>query len=102
MQRLPSVIGFSSGDVAFMISSSCTCRVSVHPTPQYGQIVATVFCSSGFHSPAARASYSRFAIIAPGGQTAMQFPQQTHAESESGSANAREHRASNPRTAHLL
>ena len=40
MQRLPSVMELSSGDVDFTISPSCSCRVRVHPTPQYGQIVS--------------------------------------------------------------
>src|SRR5436190_16097079 len=99
MQRLPSVTGFSSGDVAFTISPSCTCSVSVQPTPQYGQIVSTVVCSSSFQVPAARSSYSRLAIRAPVGHTAMQLPQYTHADSGSGTANSVEMRASNPRPA---
>ena len=51
MHRLPAVIGLSSGDVAFTISPSCTCRVSVQPTPQYGQIVSVVVCRDGSHAP---------------------------------------------------
>jgi hypothetical protein len=34
MQRLPSVMALSSGDVALTISPSCSWSVSVHPTPQ--------------------------------------------------------------------
>ena len=45
MHRLPAVIALSSGEVAFTISPSCTCSVSVQPTPQYGQMVSVVVCA---------------------------------------------------------
>ena len=41
MHKLPSVMELSRGDVDFTISPSCSCSVSVQPTPQYGQIVST-------------------------------------------------------------
>ena len=89
----------SSGDVAFTISFPCTWRVSVQPTPQYGQIVSVLFCSSSFQLPSARMSNSRLAISAPVGHTAMQLPQYTHAESGRETASSVEIRASNPRPA---
>ena len=49
--------------------------------------------------PAARRSYSLLNMSAPVGQTAMQLPQYTHAESGSGLANSVAMRASKPRPA---
>ena len=51
MQRLPAVMALSSGDVALTISPSCTCSVSVQPTPQYGQIVSVVVWRDSSHAP---------------------------------------------------
>src|SRR5256885_17081486 len=68
--KLPTVIELSSGDVAFTITLSCTCSVSVHPTPQYGQIVSVSVCLDSSHVPAPSMSCSGFAINAPVGQTA--------------------------------
>ena len=42
----------SSGDVTLMICWSCTCTVSVQPTPQYGQIVSVTVCVPARHCPA--------------------------------------------------
>jgi hypothetical protein len=88
MHRLPWVIEFSSGDVAFMITPSSTCNRSVQPTPQYGQIVSVAVMRDSSHVPSARFSYSVVAINAPVGHTAMQLPQYTHADSGSGTANS--------------
>ncbi len=93
------MIEFSSGDVALTISPSSTCSRSVHPTPQYGQIVSVAVMRDSSHVPAARLSNSVFAISAPVGHTAMQLPQYTHADSGSGTANSVEMCASNPRPA---
>src|SRR4029078_4016971 len=88
MQTLPEVTGWSSGDVTLTISLSCSCSSRLQPTPQYVQIVVVTLCSSSFHVPASRMSYSLLNMSAPVGQTAMQLPQYTHAESRSGLANA--------------
>src|SRR5664279_5642676 len=99
MQRFPSVMDTSKGDVTFTISLSCTCSVSVQPTPQYGQIVSTCACFDSSHEPSARLVCSLVNISAPVGHTAMQLPQYTHADPGSGVANSVEMRASNPRPA---
>src|SRR4051812_6941937 len=99
MQRLPCVIEFSNGDVAFTISPLSTCSRSVQPTPQYGQMVSVCVMRESSHVPAARLSNSVFAMSAPVGQTAMQLPQYTQADSGSGTANSVEMCASNPRPA---
>src|SRR5882672_12938619 len=92
----------SSGDVALTIRPSCTCSVSVQPTPQYGQIVSVAVCRASSHVPAARMSCSDLAISAPVGHTAMQLPQYTQAESGSETANSVEMRASKPRPATVI
>ena len=73
--------------------------MSVQPTPQYGQIVSVVVSRDSSQFAGSRLSNSRFAISAPVGQTAMQLPQYTHADSGSGTANSVEMCASNPRPA---
>ena len=75
MHRWPSVIDASIGDVTLTTESSCTCRVSVQPTPQYGQIVSVVAWADSSQVPAARMSCSERNISAPVGQTPMQLPQ---------------------------
>ena len=90
---------WSSGDVTFTMSLSCTCSSRLHPTPQYEQIVSVTVWAASSHVPAWRMSYSLLNMSAPVGQTAMQFPQYTHAESGSGAANSVAMRASNPRPA---
>src|SRR5438105_1708093 len=99
MQRLPSVTSWSCGDVTLTISLSCTCSSSVHPTPQYGHTVDTTASPPGSHVPAARLSYSAFDISAPVGQTAMQLPQYTHADSGSVTSSSVEMCAPKPRPA---
>src|SRR4051812_38308460 len=74
MQRLPRVIELSSGEVDFTIAPSCSCSVSVHPTPQYGQMVSVVDWRDSFQVPSCRMSNSVFAMSAPVGHTAMQLP----------------------------
>ena len=64
--------------------SSWTCRSTTQPTPQYGHTVDVTVWTEGSHVPASRMSYSGFAINAPVGQTPMQLPQYTHADSGSG------------------
>src|SRR6185503_2201391 len=81
--RLPLVTSWSSGDVTFTISPSCTCSSRLHPTPQNAHTVVTTSCCDSSHVPSRRMSYSRFDISAPVGHTAMQLPQYTHAESGS-------------------
>ncbi len=75
MQRWPSVIEESSGEVTFTTELSWTWRVRVQPTPQYGQIVSVSACAASFQVPAARISCSERNIRAPVGQTPMQLPQ---------------------------
>ena len=58
MQRFPRVTSWSSGEVTFTISSSCTCSVRLQPTPQYGQTVSTSVCSASSQVPAWRSSNS--------------------------------------------
>src|SRR5579863_9714489 len=99
MQRWPLVTAFSIGEVTFTISFSWTCSVRVQPTPQYEQIVSVCFCSASFHSLRSRNSYSEENISAPVGQTPMQLPQYTQAESGSGTSYSVEMWASNPRPA---
>src|SRR2546422_397223 len=86
MQRLPRVTEWSSGELTFTIESSCTCSVRLQPTPQYGQIVSTCVWRDSSHSPAARSSNSLVGISAPVGQTAMQLPQYTQADSGSATS----------------
>src|SRR5690242_7870051 len=88
MQRFPCVTEWSSGELTFTICPACACTVSSQPTPQYGQIVSVRVCRDSFQVPATRMSYSVFAISAPVGQTPMQFPQYTHADSVSGISNS--------------
>ena len=92
-------MSWSSGEVTLTISLSCTCSVSVQPTPQYGQIVSVCAWAASSHVPAARRSCSLLNMSAPVGQTAMQLPQYTQAESGSGTANSVAMRASKPRPA---
>src|SRR5579862_4374536 len=99
MHRLPCVTDTSNGDVTFTISLSWTCRDSVQPTPQYGQIVSVTDWRLSSHVPASRRSCSELNIRAPVGHTAMQFPQYTHADPGSGTENSVEMRASKPRPA---
>ena len=65
----------SGGEVTLTISLSWTCRVSVQPTPQYGQIVSVRVWRSSSHVPAARISCSDVNMSAPVGHTWMQLPQ---------------------------
>src|SRR5688572_9389327 len=94
--KWPSVTDESSGEVTLRIVSSWTWRSSTQPTPQYGQMVEVTVCAVSSQVPAARMSYSGFAISAPVGQTPMQLPQYTQADSGSGTACSVEIRASNP------
>src|ERR1700730_11594841 len=87
------------GDVTLTISPSCACTVSVQPTPQYEHIVSPGTWGDSCHGPASRISCSVLNLSAPVGQTPMQLPQYTQAESGSGTANSVEMRASNPRPA---
>src|SRR3954465_1380768 len=102
MQRLPRVMSWSSGELTLTISLSCTCSVRLQPTPQYGQIVSACVWLDSSQLPSSRSSCSEANISAPVGQTAMQLPQYTHAESGSGLANSVEMRASNPRPATVM
>src|SRR5947207_7031561 len=99
MQRLPRVTSWSSGDVTLTIASSCTCSVRLQPTTQYGQTVSTSDCFASSHVPARQSSYSLVGISAPVGQTAMQLPQYTQADSGSRTSNSVEMCASKPRPA---
>src|SRR5690348_18206585 len=99
MQRFPCVTEWSSGELTFTIRPSWACTVSSQPTPQYGQIVSVRVCFDSPQVPAARMSYSIFPINAPVGQTPMQFPQYTHADSVSGISNSVAMCAWNPRPA---
>src|SRR5882757_8132971 len=99
MHRCPCVTDTSIGDVTFTMRLSCTCSVSVQPTPQYEQIVSVCVCLVSSQVPAFRMSCSLLNINAPVGHTPMQFPQYTHAESGSGTFSSVEMRASNPRPA---
>src|SRR5712692_10561262 len=78
---------------------SCTCNSRLQPTPQYGQMVVVTVCRDSSHSPAWRNSYSLAGMSAPVGQTPMQLPQYTHAESGRLTSNSVEILASNPRPA---
>src|SRR5713226_9391404 len=89
----------SSGEVTLTIRLSWTCRLSVQPTPQYGQIVSVFVWAASFHVPASRISYSDRNMRAPVGQTPMQLPQYTQADEGSGTFSSVEMRASNPRPA---
>ena len=71
----------------------------MQPTPQYGQIVSVSVCADSSQSPDSRRSCSLLNMSAPVGQTPMQFPQYTHAESARPTSNSVEIRASNPRPA---
>src|SRR6266550_6349461 len=99
MQRLPSVTSWSCGDVTFTISLSWTCSSRLQPTPQYGQTVETTVSLSASHVPAWRFSYSATDISAPVGQTAMQLPQYTHADSGRVTSSSVEMCAPKPRPA---
>src|SRR5215218_4043383 len=99
MQRWPSVTVESIGDVTFTIWLSWTWRSTAQPTPQYGQMVEVVVCADSSHVPAPRMSNSVLNISAPVGQTPMQLPQYTHADSGSGTSHSVETRASKPRPA---
>src|SRR2546421_10804173 len=99
MQRFPRVTSWSSGEVTFTISSSCTCSVRLQPTPQYGQTVSTSDCFDSSQVPAWRSSNSLVGIRAPVGHTAMQLPQYTQADSGSVTSNSVEMCASKPRPA---
>src|SRR2546428_7185083 len=76
MQRLPRVTECSRGDVTLTISLSWTCKRSVHPTPQYPQMVSTRVCLPSSQVPACRRSYSPLNIRAAVGQAAVQLPQE--------------------------
>src|SRR5690348_18338179 len=99
MQRFPCVTEWPSGELTVTIWPSWACTVSSQPTPQYGQIVSVCVCFDSFQVPAARMSYSLLAINAPVGQTPMQFPQYTQADSVSGISNSVAMCAWNPRPA---
>src|SRR4029079_2481076 len=99
MHRCPPVTDTSAGDMTLTMRLSCTWSDSVHPTPQYGQIVSVVRCLDSSHVPAVRMSCSRLNIRAPVGHTPMQLPQYTHAESGRGTSASVEIRASTPRPA---
>src|SRR5436305_9129781 len=99
MHKWPPVTDESLGEVTRTISLSCTRSVSVHPTPQYGQIVSVTVCFDSSHFPLSRRSCSLLNISAPVGQTPTQLPQNTHAESGSEVSCSVEMRASNPRPA---
>src|SRR5829696_207642 len=99
MHRWPSVTLESVGDVTLTIWLSWTCRSRAQPTPQYGQIVDVVVCADSSQVPASRMSRSLLNISAPVGQTPMQLPQYTHAESGRGVSHSVEMRASKPRPA---
>src|SRR5918995_1918186 len=99
MQRWPLVTEWSSGEDTFTISLSWTWTSSSQPTPQYGQIVLVTVCASSSQVSAARMSCSDLNIRAPVGQTPMQFPQYTQADSSNGTANSVEILASKPRPA---
>src|SRR5262247_489228 len=51
-------------------------------------MVSVCVCAASFQVPAWRISYSLRNISAPVGQTPIQLPQYTHAESVSGTANS--------------
>jgi hypothetical protein len=89
----------SIGEVTFTIWLSCTWRSTAQPTPQYGQIVWVTAWAASSHVPAARMSCSDLNMSAPVGQTPMQLPQYTHAESGRGVSHSVEIRASKPRPA---
>src|SRR5688572_1015225 len=99
MHRFPRVTEWSSGEVTLTIRLSCTCSSRLQPTPQYEQMVVTTSWRSGSHIPAWRSSYSERNISASVGQTAMQFPQYTHADWGRGTSNSVDMRASKPRPA---
>ena len=99
MQRWPSVTDESLGEVTLTIRSSWTWRLTAQPTPQYGQIVSVTAWADSSQVPASRMSNSDLNMSAPVGQTPMQLPQYTHADSGSGTADSVEIRASNPRPA---
>src|SRR3954468_10474938 len=96
MQRLPSVTSWSKGEVTLRISLSCTCRLTLQPTPQYPHTVVTCFWRASSQVPSRLLSYSILSISAPVGQTAMQFPQETQAERGSGTPSSVEIPAENP------
>src|SRR5262245_7268373 len=99
MHRLPDVMEWSDGDVTLTIWLSCTCRVSVQPTPQYGQMVSVRCWLASFQVPSPRMSCSVLNISAPVGHTAMQLPQYTQAESGSATSYSVLMWAANPRPA---
>src|SRR3990170_917220 len=99
MHRCPSVTDESIGEVTFTIVLSWTWRSRAQPTPQYGQIVSVIVWADSSQVPSARMSYSDLNIRAPVGQTPMQLPQYTQAESGRGVAHSVEMRASKPRPA---
>ena len=68
----------------------------LQPTPQKAQIVSVSVWRDSSHSPASRSSYSETGISAPVGQTPMQLPQYTQADSGSGLAYSVEMWASKP------
>src|SRR5258707_12379027 len=78
---------------------SCTCSSRLQPTPQYGQIVVVTVCRDSSHSPDCRSLYSLAGMSAPVGQTPMQLPQYTHAESGITTSYSVDMLASNPRPA---
>src|SRR5207237_9419389 len=98
-QRWASATCWWCGEVTATISFSCTCSASLQPTPQYGQTVETTGSPAGSQVPATRLSYSAFDISAPVGQTAMQLPQYTHADSGSVTSSSVEMCAPKPRPA---
>src|SRR5690349_7062628 len=102
MHRWPSVTEESIGEVAFTIRLSWTCRSIAQPTPQYGQIVEVTVCAGSSHLPASRMSRSDLNISAPVGQTPMQLPQYTHADSGRVTFHSVEIRASKPRPATVI
>src|SRR5579859_2400011 len=99
MHRFPCVTSWSRGEVTFTIFPSCSCRVRLQPTPQYGQIVVVCSWRCSSHVPACRMSYSLLNISAPVGHTPMQLPQYTQADSGSGTSNSVAIVAEKPRPA---
>ena len=89
----------SDGEVTLTMVSSWAWRVSVHPTPQYGQMVSVTVWADSSQVPATRMSNSDVNIRAPVGHTPMQLPQYTHAESGRPTFHSVEIRASKPRPA---
>jgi hypothetical protein len=89
MQRLPCVIEFSNGDVAFddLALVDVQSQRATNPAVRADRVGLR---HAGIHPtfPRRACRIRSFAISAPVGQTAMQLPQYTHADSGSGTANS--------------